>query len=164
MVSTKRIALALGLIAGFVMLAFLTVFTYFAPQGTAFDPLLSFFARYHFELMLMVSAFGLLVGAGVFYLMSGQVDRKGKEARATGELLLRFLSPDERAVVKELLRGGGKILQAEVGRLPGMTRLKAHRIVLKMADRGVIEVTKSGKLNVVYLKGELKAALLGDSE
>ena len=160
MASNKRIVLALAIIAAFILLVFLTVFTYQVPNNSGLAPLFEFFLHYHVELMILLGVVGILVGASVFYLMSERVEQKGSEAKAVAELLLRFLGSDEKQAVKALLLGNGKILQAEMARLPNMTRLKAHRLATKLEQRGVIDVQRAGKLKVIHLKEELRAPLL----
>src|SRR3989344_2093219 len=160
MVSNKKTAFAILLIAVFALLIFLTVFSFQAPENSALSSLYHLLFGFHVELMVLLSMVGVVVGAVVFYLLSDKVDRKGLEAKAVAELVLKFMDRDEKLVIKELLRSNGRILQAEISRLEGMTRLKAHRIVIKLESMGVIDVQKSGKLKIIHLKDELKQALL----
>ncbi|MEK6954401.1 MAG: winged helix-turn-helix transcriptional regulator [Candidatus Micrarchaeota archaeon] len=160
MVSNKRTAFAILLIAVFALLIFLTVFSFQTPENSALSVLYHLLFGFHVELMVLLSMVGVVVGAVVFYLLSDKVDKKGLEARAVAELVLKFMDRDEKLVISELLRGNGRIMQAEISRLEGMTRLKAHRIVAKLESMGVIDVQKSGKLKIIHLKEELKKALL----
>jgi uncharacterized membrane protein len=45
------------------------------------------------------------------------------------DLILRFLSYGERKVIEKLIGNRGVILQAELSRIEGMNKLKAHRVV-----------------------------------
>lgn len=50
----------------------------------------------------------------------------------------------------------GMATQSEIARIPGMSRLKAHRIVKKLEDRGIVHVEKYGKINMIRMVEELK--------
>ncbi|MFH1443047.1 MAG: hypothetical protein ABIG96_03350 [Candidatus Micrarchaeota archaeon] len=160
MASMKKTAFAILLIALFALLIFLTVFSFQAPDNSALSSMYHLLFGFHVELMVLLAIVGVIVGAAVFYLLGEKVEKKGLEAKAVAELVLRFMDKEEKQVIKELLRNNGKILQAEISRLDGMTRLKAHRIVAKLESMGIIDVQKSGKMRVVHLKEELKKSLL----
>ncbi|MFH0971414.1 MAG: hypothetical protein V1835_02495 [Candidatus Micrarchaeota archaeon] len=160
MASNKRTSFAILLIALFALLIFLTVFSFQAPENSALSSFYHLLFGFHVELMLLLAMVGVIVGAAVFYLLSEKVEKKGLEAKAVAELVLRFMDKDERLVIKELLRNNGKIMQVEISRFEGMTRLKAHRIVGKLESMGIIDVQKSGKMKIIHLKEELKKSLL----
>ncbi|MFH1107052.1 MAG: hypothetical protein V1787_04090 [Candidatus Micrarchaeota archaeon] len=160
MVSNRRIAVAVAMLALFIFLVLLTIFSYQPPHGSNLAPFFEFIVSFHVEFMVLLAMFGVVVGAGVFFLVGRTAEKKGVEAKVAAEMLLRFLNPDDKVVVRELLKNGGRIMQAEISRLPGMTRLKAHRVVQKLEQKGVVDVSTSGKLRVVHLKDELKGALL----
>ncbi|MFH1750200.1 MAG: hypothetical protein ABH863_00825 [Candidatus Micrarchaeota archaeon] len=163
MVSDKRIALSLALISALIFLTFVMVFTYqLPPKGSIFDPLFEALINHHVELMALMGTFGVIVGASVYYLMSDRVEKKGMEAKAVKDILLKFLGKDDKMVVNELLNRSGRIYQAEIARLPNMTRLKAHRIVAKLEHMGVVNVKPMGKMRSIELKEELKTALIGN--
>ena len=62
-------------------------------------------------------------------------------------------------MVNLLVESNGKVLQAEVTRLPGMSKVKSHRVVQKLIDRGVIEKESIGKTNVLKFSKEIKEGL-----
>ncbi len=108
---------------------------------------------------LLVSL-AVAVGAGIYYLMIGKVERKEKSLKKNTDILLRFLNPDEKKLVNALIENNGKVLQAEITRLPGMSKLKSHRVIQRLIDRGVIEKETLGKTNVVRFTKEIKEGLL----
>lgn len=160
MVSSNKSISAIMLISIFALLIFLTIFSFQAPENSVLSSLYHLLFGFHVELMILLALVGVGVGAGVFYLLSDKVDKKGMEAKKVAELVLRFMDKEEKLVIRELLRGNGKIMQSEISHLEGMTRLKAHRIVGKLETMGIIDVQKSGKLKIIHLKDELKQALL----
>jgi uncharacterized membrane protein len=69
---------------------------------------------------------------------------------------MKFLSNEEREVLRLLLERGGMTTQSEIAKLPGMSRLKAHRIVRRLSDRSIIYAEKHGKINMIRIVDELK--------
>jgi len=108
---------------------------------------------------IMVSI-AIIVGALIYYLMAERVETKQKGLVKNTEVLLKFLSSDERKLVNLLMENNGKILQAEVTRLPGMSKLKSHRVVQKLIDKEVIGKEKIGKTNIIRFTKEIKDGLL----
>ncbi len=107
----------------------------------------------------IIVSIALIVGAGTYYFMGEKVENKKQDLKNNTEILLKFLNTDEKKLVNALIESGGKVLQAEVTRLPGMTKVKSHRVVLKLLDRGVIEKAKLGKTNIIQFTKEIKEGL-----
>ena len=107
---------------------------------------------------LLVSA-GIAIGAGTYYFMSGRIENKEKALHKNTELLLKFLNEDERKIVDKLIEGKGKIVQAEITRLPGMNKVKVHRTVQRLIDRNVIESERLGKTNQLKFNKEIMEGL-----
>ena len=87
---------------------------------------------------------------------------KFKNSSVSRELVARLLNPKEMAVIEHLLNQPAGVAQAEVAKMPGMTKLRAHRIINKMKDRGIISVKKIGKTNIIKIDGRIKEILLSD--
>ena len=153
----RRVAFAMGIVGAFLLLFFLLVFTYSFPGNT--PTLLRVLVSYHFEFMLFMVGLGVAVGAASFYLMHEEVEVRGNESRVNAELALSLLNVDERKTVKLLLDSDGECLQAQVARLEGMTRLKAHRVAQGLAKRGVIALERRGKAIVLKLDDNIRSAL-----
>ncbi len=103
---------------------------------------------------------GIMIGALVFFFMTSKLESKEKALKKNSSVLLSFLSQDEKKLVNALIESNGKVLQAEVTRLPGMTKVKSHRVVQRLVDRGVIEKDSVGKTNVVRFTREIREGLL----
>jgi len=154
----RRIMLATAIVGAFLLLFFLLIFTYSFPQNT--PSFLRFLISFHFEFMIAMVGLGVVAGAVVFYLMNEEVSVAEKESKVNAELALSLLNPDERKTVKLLLERNGECLQAEVSRLEGMTRLKAHRIANNLSQRGLVALQRRGKTIVLKLSENIKQALL----
>jgi len=108
----------------------------------------------------LIASIAVIAGAATYYLMMGRVEGKEETLKSNTEVLLKFLNPDERKLVNLLIENNGKILQAELTRLPEMSKVKSHRVVQRLIDRGVIEKEGLGKTNIVRFTKEIKEGLL----
>jgi uncharacterized membrane protein len=152
--------LGIGIIVGFVMLVGLLIFSYtLVMEGGQTNPVSAFIMAHHVEFMVISSFLGLAVGAAVYYLLREEMVEKTKAANGNANLLLRFLSEDERELILFMSEREGLTTQAELSKLPGMTRLKAHRLVERMEKKGLVFVEKYGKVNMLRLANELKESL-----
>lgn len=64
-------------------------------------------------------------------------------------IVMRVVRPDERAALEVLRNSGGVCLQKDITYKTGVSKLKTHRIVARLADRGIIRVRKMGKTNEI---------------
>jgi hypothetical protein len=76
------------------------------------------------------------------------------------EAVLRLLKDDERQVVQALTRSGGTEFQRDLQRVTGFSKVKTHRVIARLAERRLVEVTPSGKTNRIripsWLVGDMK--------
>jgi len=66
------------------------------------------------------------------------------------------LTNDERKVVEVLTSHDGKYLQKYIRNDAGLSRLQTHRIVARLAERGIVTLEKTGNTNMVVLANWLK--------
>ncbi len=67
------------------------------------------------------------------------------------ESVLKTLTADERKVVQVLASHSGKYLQKYIRNEAGLSRLQTHRIVARLAERGIVSLEKTGNTNTVIL-------------
>lgn len=72
------------------------------------------------------------------------------------ESVLKTLTGDERKVIEVLKVHGGKYLQKYIRNDAGLSRLQTHRIVARLAERGIVTLEKTGNTNAVLLATWLK--------
>ena len=72
----------------------------------------------------------------------------GKENTA---MVLKTLKPEERSIVKVLDVHGGTYLQKYITKEAGLSRLRTHRVVAALSERGIVQVEKYGNTNQVRL-------------
>ena len=72
------------------------------------------------------------------------------------ESVLKTLTKDERKVVEVLTSHNGRYLQKYIRNDAGFSRLQTHRIVARLAERGIVTLEKTGNTNMVVLANWLK--------
>ena len=72
----------------------------------------------------------------------------GKENTA---MVLKTLKPEERSIVTVLDAHGGIYLQKYITKEAGLSRLKTHRLVAALSERGIVQVEKYENTNRVTL-------------
>jgi uncharacterized membrane protein len=79
-----------------------------------------------------------------------------KNSTPAYDAIVKTLTDEERKVIQVLTAHGGKYLQKYIRKEAGLSRLKTHRIVARLAERGIVILEKSGNTNEVRLADWLK--------
>lgn len=72
------------------------------------------------------------------------------------DIVMRVVKPDERTALQLLKTRGGICLQKDITNMTGLGKLKTHRIVARLAERGIVEVKKAGNTNQISVPAWLK--------
>jgi uncharacterized membrane protein len=56
--------------------------------------------------------------------------------------VLKVLREDERKVVETIMKAGGNMLQKDIARVTGFSRVKTHRVLYRLSKRGVVTAEK----------------------
>ncbi len=67
----------------------------------------------------------------------------------------KTLTPEELKVFEVLVQHNGKYLQKYIRAETGLSRLKTHRIVSRLSERGIVTLEKAGNTNEVHLSSWL---------
>jgi len=67
------------------------------------------------------------------------------------DAVLRVLSEDERKVIETLIGEGGTMLQKDIRWKTSFSRVKTHRILFRLAKRGVVSAEKYYNTNRITL-------------
>jgi DNA-binding transcriptional ArsR family regulator len=105
-----------------------------------------------------------IVGVFVSYRLLSRSEKAQDVARVNAHVLLQLLKDDERKVVEKLLEHGGEIRQYELVRMTDLGKVKVHRVLKSLEDRGVVDIEKIGKVNNVRLRSEIYDALRGGAK
>lgn len=105
---------------------------------------------------------GVALGAIAFYFLYERKKPEAKVVENRKDLLdaAGLLEESEAKVMKKIISEKGRVLQAELSRLEGVGKVKAHRITERLEKRGVIEVEGAGKTNVVKLTEKYRKIFL----
>ena len=112
------------------------------------------------DLIPFLVTLGIVVGALTYYLMSEKVEKKEECIKKNIDTILKLLNKDEKIVIERLLENNGKVLQAEITRVSG-SKVRAHRVIKKLIERGIIETELYGKTKMLRLKKEIRDGLIG---
>lgn len=153
----RKIVLGLLIVSVFIFLVTVLVFVYaLSSQGQNVPSFLVPFLDYHIYFMVLMGIFGVGSGLIVYSLLNATLEKEKRVVQTNTQILMRFLGAEDREIVRLLLDKDGMTTQSEISKLPGMSRLKAHRVVKRLEERGLVHVEKHGKINMIRLIEELR--------
>ncbi len=103
--------------------------------------------------------FGLLAGAIIFYFLSNKLIKTENVQKKNTKIILNFLSKEEKQIIEKIISNNGEIYQYELNRLEGVSKIKAHRILLNLENKEIIYKQNLGKVNKIILNKELYEVL-----
>ena len=74
-----------------------------------------------------------------------------KKGESALNAVLRVLNEDERKVIETLVAEGGTMLQKDIRWKTGLSRVKTHRILFRLAKRGIVSAEKHYNTNRITL-------------
>ena len=102
----------------------------------------------------MVLTIGVVAYSMIFPEIVMENDEKLKPEEgfpASFEGVMKVLRDDEREVCMAIWKKGGTALQNDVRWMTGLSKVKTHRVVARLASRGVITVRKEDRRNRLSL-------------
>lgn len=104
------------------------------------------------SLLFLTTILASVVGVIYFLVLPEMKDYLEFEpGNGASAMVMKTLKPEERMVVSVLRVHGGTYLQKYIKQETGMSRLKTHRVVATLSERGVVHVQKKGNTNEVSL-------------
>jgi len=140
------------------------------PQTSVQNPMLPYFGVL-FIVLIGITIVGI---GGLAYFLAFPEIKTGATPKAAGpvgqssaeqqapsqftpyESVVKTLTDEERKVIQVLQAHDGKYLQKYIRKEAGLSRLKTHRIVARLAERGIVALKKSGNTNEVLLANWLR--------
>jgi len=107
-------------------------------------------------MILILSSLGIFVGSAAYYFTVSKYIKEGKTRNENIESTLNFLEPQERMIIKELIKDKKGLKQSELEKQTGFHKVKIHRIVNKLQAKGLIEKEANGKINKIKLNPHLE--------
>ena len=143
----------------FILLMALAITTY-TYKGTSSSPLFLFAMQNHLAIMFVLALVSVAFGFYLATLSSSELEKKDMQSRNVLDVVMLFLSKDERKIIDFLVKSNGATTQAEISRIEGMGRVRAFRSVKKLADKSIIDINAHGKIRKVILKEPILDLLL----
>ena len=113
-------------------------------------PFLVLFSSLLFLSTILASVVGI-----IYFLVLPEIKEYYSPGNGNGRentaMVLKTLKPEERAIVAVLDAHGGTYLQKYITKETGLSRLKTHRLVATLSERGIVQVEKHGNTNQVAL-------------
>ena len=106
--------------------------------------------------ILAIFCFGLFSGGSIFLYYFPEIREKIHHKALTTnaspyEVILHVSTSEEVLVVKAIDKLSPKVYQFEISKETGLSRMKIHRIVTRLSERGIINVEKIGKNSQISL-------------
>ena len=114
-------------------------------------PFLVLFSSLLFLSTVLASVVGVIYFLVLPEIKSSYASASAGNGKENTAMVLKTLKPEERSVVNVLDVHGGGYLQKYVRREVGLSRLKTHRVVAALSERGIVQVEKYGNTNQVTL-------------
>jgi len=86
-----------------------------------------------------------------------EVEEIREEENKSLEVALRLMEPDEKRLVEALVEAGGSMLQKDISYKLEISRVKTHRTLVKLINRGIVTAEKQYNTNNITLAGWLQA-------
>lgn len=147
----------IALSAILVLLLLLAFMTYTVDPGA--NAYTAYAVLHHTEIMAGLVVIAVVFGFALAQRFYAAIEQEREGSRDILSIVLLFLSQEEKAIVNHLVQQGGSTNQAEIARLHGMNRVKAHRSLQKMQEKRIIELIPHGKIRKVHLKENLREML-----
>ena len=80
---------------------------------------------------------------------------EAKAAESPLDVTIRLLHDDERRVVEALAKAGGSMLQKDISYELKLSRVKTHRVLVGLIERGVVKAEKHYNTNMITLSAWL---------
>lgn len=153
----KKMAIGILVVSTFIFLVTVLIFVYaLSSKGEAVPEIFQPFLEYHIQFMGIMGLFGVFSGLVTYSVLNSTLETQKRVVKANIDIIMKFLSPQDREIVALLLQKDGLTTQSEISKLPGMSRLKAHRIIKKLEDSRIVHVQKYGKINMIRIVDELR--------
>jgi len=103
------------------------------------------------SLLFLCTVLASMVGVIYFLVLPEMKSYASNNGKDPASLVMKTLKPDERKVVSVLDAHGGTYLQKYITKEADLSRLKTHRIIAGLSERGIVQVEKKGNTNEVSL-------------
>ena len=141
------------------LIGLLMIFTYIdiSSERAQGSGLYRLFEPYHAELMLFLAILGISTGAIIYAFMEVKLEKTKEQGQVGTSLLLTLLEPNQRKIITYLWQHQGRSNQLELSRIEGLDKLKVHRALKSLQEKGAIIIERYGKINKIMLQKDVLA-------
>ena len=98
-------------------------------------------------ILLFVGLISIAGGISIFNLV------REKEIKSTKERLTSMLlTPEERQIIEEIKKSDGHIAQSQLVIKTGLSKVKIHRIIMRLESKGIVKKHEYGLTNKIILE------------
>jgi len=116
------------------------------------------------SLIILVGLVAIGIGGVIYYQLYPEIKavNQNKQSTMTSQSsqpvdsILKTLKEEEQKVLAVLMKHNGKYLQKYIRKEAGLSRLKTHRVIARLAERGIVTLEKTGNTNEVRIADWLK--------
>lgn len=137
-------------IIGLLVLAYAVTFLH--QNTTSKNPFIFWTVQNHLRITIGLILLSAILGYLPSAITYRHLAKTKKESQKLLDTVFLFLNPEEREVINHLVQQNGLSSQAEISRLPGMSRVKAFRSLKKMHEKNLLDIAVHGKIRKVALK------------
>ncbi|MBN1385936.1 hypothetical protein JW968_03080 [Candidatus Woesearchaeota archaeon] len=154
--------LGFGILTASLIIAIaLTMLTYIYRDMTSANKVITSLLDNHLTILIIMIIISIAFGFFWAQISYAEISKTKKQTKTMMDIISIFLSEDEKVILGHLVENKGRSSQAEISRLPGMTRVKAYRLLQRMHEKNLIDIETHGKLrniilhqNILYMLSE----------
>lgn len=117
------------------------------------NPPIGSFERFASPTSIITLMNGIVLIAGGISLWN--ITREKEITKAKEKITSMLLLPDEKIIMEELKKSGGESTQSLLVRKTGMNKVKVHRLVNRLAAKGIIKKYQYGLTNKIVLEKDV---------
>lgn len=127
-------------------------YAYKVPETSS---ILYFAAQNHIAIMLISVILAIGLGFLLATLSKIELAKEKTHTKSMFEVIKMFMSNDEKKTIDFLVNNAGSGTQAEISKIQGMDRVKAHRVIKSLSEKKLIDVNLYGKARKVTIKSHV---------
>ncbi len=110
--------------------------------------------------LIFSALLAMFAGSLTYYFISEKYEKRIVKLHKDMTAFYRFLPPDQRTVLKTLLVARGEMLQSELVRKTGLSRVKISRLLKMLEQKQILSLKEEGMTNRVILAKDVRNLLL----
>ncbi|AJF61750.1 TPA: hypothetical protein HA239_01580 [Candidatus Woesearchaeota archaeon] len=143
-----------------IVVLVIAILTYTYQHHESDNPLLSIAVKNHVPIMILLTLISVSFGFFWSNLYYDEFKKQKRDTEDVTNILMGFLSREERIIIDFLIENKGSATQAEISKLPGMNKVRTYRALQRMENKNIIEKTAIGKVRSVKLKENILKILI----